>query len=159
MVTCAYCKAPNHAIEDYPVLLMKIQEKQQSQNLQLIGVEQRTTDPTINVLTCSGLVTGGQPAKLREEWVWKAEDKQPAVDLDKIKETFMHTHTGFCIPDPPSAKGKELQILNRNMELRSDRNASTSTAMCQETKSTSKVKSFLQSCLKLIYDKNAQLEV
>ena len=63
------------------------------------------------------MVTGGQPAKPRGEWVRKAEDKQPAVDLDKIKETFMHTHTGFCIPDPPSSKGKELQIPDRNMEL------------------------------------------
>ena len=40
MVTCAYCKAPNQAIEDCLVLLAKIQEKQQSQNVQLIGREQ-----------------------------------------------------------------------------------------------------------------------
>jgi len=63
------------------------------------------------------LVTSGQPAKPREEWVRKAKDKQPKVDMDKIKETFMHTRTRFCIPDPPSAKGKELQISYRNMEL------------------------------------------
>ena len=69
MVTCAYCKAPIHAIEDCPVLLAKIQEKQQSQNVQLIGIEQWTTDPTVNVLTCSGMVTGGQPTKSRGEWV------------------------------------------------------------------------------------------
>ena len=69
MVTCAYCKAPNHDIEDCPVLLAKIQEKQQIQNVQLIGIEQRTTNPTVNVLTRSGLVTGGQPVKPREEWV------------------------------------------------------------------------------------------
>ena len=69
MVTCAYCKDPNHAIEDCPVLLEKIQEKQQSQNVQLIRVEQWTTDPTVNVLMRSGLVTDGQPVKPREEWV------------------------------------------------------------------------------------------
>ena len=54
------------------------------------------------------MVTGGQPVNPREEWVRKAEDKQPAVDLDKIKETFIHTHTRFCKPNPPPAKGKEL---------------------------------------------------
>ena len=64
------------------------------------------------------MVTSGQPAKPRGEWVRKVEDKKPTVDLDKIKETFIHTRTGFCIPDPPSAKGKELQISNKNMELR-----------------------------------------
>ena len=45
------------------------------------------------------------------------------------------------------------------MELRSDWNASTSTTMCQEAKSTSKVKSFLQSCLKLIHDEMTQSKV
>ena len=71
----------------------KIQEKQQSQNFQLIGIEQQTTDPTVNVLTRSGPVTGGQPSKPRGEWVRKVEDKQPIVDLDKIKEKFMHACT------------------------------------------------------------------
>ena len=107
MVTCAYCKAPNHAIEDFLVLLAKIQEKQQSQNIQLIGIEQRTTDLMVNVVTCSGAVTAGQPIKPSRAWVQKAKDKQPAIDLDKIKETFVHTSTKFCIPDPPSTKGKE----------------------------------------------------
>jgi len=107
----------------------------------------------------SGMVTGGQPSKPIEEWVRKIEDKQPTVDLDKIKETFMHTHIGFCIPDPPSSKGKEFQYSDRNMELRSDWNNSTSTMVCQGAKCTSKVKSFLQSCLKLIRDENAQSEV
>ena len=101
------------------------------------------------------MVTGGQLARPRGEWVRKAEDKKPAVDLDKVKETFMHTRTIFCIPNPPSSKGKEIQILDRNMELRSDWNASTSTTVCQEAESSSKVKSFLQSCLKLIHEKNA----
>ena len=55
----------------------------------------------------------------------------------------------------PSSKGKELQILDKNMELRSDWNASTSTAVCQEAKPTSKIKSFSQSYLELIHDENA----
>lgn len=111
------------------------------------------------MLTHSGLVTGGQPAKPRGEWIRKAKDKQPTVDLDKIKETFLHAHTKFCIPDPPASKGKELQISDNAMKLRSDWNASSSTAVCQEAESTSNVKSFLKRCLKLIWDESAQLEV
>ena len=66
----------------------------------------------------------------------------------------MHARTEFCIPDPPSSKGKEPQILDISMELQSDWNASTSTTVCQEAKPTSKIKSFLQSCLKLIHNEN-----
>ena len=71
----------------------------------------------------------------------------------------MHAHIGFFIPNPPSSKGKELQISDRNMELQSDWNASTSIAVCQEVETPSKVKSFLQSCLKLIRNENVQFEV
>jgi hypothetical protein len=67
--TCSYCKAFNHAIEECPVLLAKIQEKQQNQNVQFIGVEQRSPNPTVNVVTCSGTVTGGQPMKPSGTWV------------------------------------------------------------------------------------------
>ena len=101
MVTCAYCKAPNHAIEDYPVLLAKIQEKKQSQNVQLIGIEQQIVDPMVNVVMRSGTLTGGQLEKPSGAWVRKAEDKKPVIDLDKIKETFVHASTRFCIPDLP----------------------------------------------------------
>ena len=66
----------------------------------------------------------------------------------------MHACTEFCIPDPPSLKGKEPQILDRSMELRSDWNTSTSIVVCQEAEPTSKMKSFLQSYLKLIHDEN-----
>ena len=45
----------------------------------------------MNAITCSGTVTGGPLAKPRGAWVRKAEDKQPTVDLSKIKETFVHT--------------------------------------------------------------------
>ena len=70
----------------------------------------------------------------------------------------MHASTKFCIPDPPSSKGKEPQIPDRSMELRSDWKASTSTAVYEEVEPASNIKSFLQSCLKLIRDENTQLE-
>ena len=95
-----------------------------------------------------------KPTKPSGVWVQKEEDKQPTVDMDKVKETFMHACTWFCIPNLPSSKGKEPQIPDKSMELWSDWNNSTSTVVCQEAEPTSKIKSFLQSYLKLIRDEN-----
>ena len=81
----------------------------------------------MNVVTRSGAVTGGQLVKPSGTWVWKAEEKQPTIDLSKIKETFVHNSKEFCIPDPPLGKGKGLEVANRGMELRSDWKAMTST--------------------------------
>lgn len=150
MTTCTYCKSFNHAIEEFPVLLAKIQEKRHNQNVQFIGVEQQSPNPTVNVVTCSGVVTGGQPAKPNGTWVQKVEEKHSAIDLSKIKETFVHTSKEFCIPDRPLGKGKGPKVAGRSMELRSDWKASTSAETCQENEPTSNIKSFLQSCLKLI---------
>ena len=60
----------------------------------------------VNVVTRSGTEIGGQLVKPSGAWVRKVEDKQPAVDLDKIKETIIHAITKFGILDPPSTKGK-----------------------------------------------------
>lgn len=99
------------------MLLEKIQEKEQSQNVQFIRVEQWTPNPIVNVVTRSGVVTGGQPAKPSGPWVRKAEDKQRTIDMDKINETFVHANKEFYIPNPPSMKGKEPQVLNISIEL------------------------------------------
>ena len=101
-------------------MLEKIQEKQQNQNVQFIGVEQWTPDPTVNVVMHSGIVTSGQPAKPIGAWIRKVEEKQPTVDLSKIKETFVHTSKEFCILDPPLKEGKGPEVASRSMELRSD---------------------------------------
>ena len=113
----------------------------------------------VNVVTCSGTVTGGQLAKPTGAWVRNAEDKQATVDLGKIKETFVHASKEFCIPNRPSTKGKGPEVTDKSMELRSDWKANTSAAACQETEPASNIKSFLQSYLKLIWNKNVQLEV
>ncbi|CAF4238918.1 unnamed protein product, partial [Adineta steineri] len=49
----------------------------------------------------------------------------------------MHARTKFWIPNPPASKGKELQISDNAMKLRSDWNASSNTTVCQEAESTS----------------------
>ena len=58
--------------------------------------------------------------KPTESWVWKAEEKQPVINLHKIKETFVHTSKEFCIPDLPSSKGKGLEIGSTNTKIHSD---------------------------------------
>ena len=87
-------------------------------------------NPTVNVVTRSGTVTGGQPTNPSGAWVQKVKDKQPAVDLSKIKETFVHTSKEFCILDPPMSKGKGSEVTDKSMELHSDWKASTSVAAC-----------------------------
>ena len=71
----------------------------------------------------------------------------------------MHANKEFFIPNQPSKRGKEPQVSDRSMELCGDWKASTSATTCQDKEPTSNIKSFLQSCLKLIRDENAQLEV
>ena len=97
-------------------------------------------------------------------WVQKVEEKQPVIDLHKIKETFVHTSKEFCILDPPSTKGKELEIGSTNTKLCSDWKASTSSVpftftTSKDNEPASNIKSFLQSFLKLIRDENAQIEL
>ena len=71
----------------------------------------------------------------------------------------MHTSKEFCIPDPPLEKGKGPEVASTSTKLHSDWKASTSSTTFQENEPASNIKSFLQSCLKLIRDENAHLEV
>jgi hypothetical protein len=120
----------------------------------------------VNVVTRSGGVTSGQQEKSTAQparsWVRKAEEKQLAIDLHKIKETFVHTSKEVCIPDLPFAKGRGLEIGSTNTELCSDWKESTSSVpftSSKENEPTSNIKSFLHSCLKLIRDENTQIEL
>ena len=67
----------------------------------------------------------------------------------------MHASKEFCIEDPLGRQGKEPQVPNKSMELRSDWKANTNAVACKEIEPASNIKSFLQSYLKLIRDKNA----
>lgn len=144
------------------MLLAKIQENQQNQNVQFIGVEHFPLDPIVNVVTRSGAVTVGQQVKPTGSWVQKVEEKQPVIDLHKIKETFVHASKEFCIPDLPFVKGKGPQIGSTSTEMHSDSKASTSSTpftftASKENEPASNIKYFLQSCLKLIRDESAHI--
>ena len=92
---------------------------------------------------CSGVVIGGQKMKPSGAWVRKAEEKQPTIDLNKIKDTFVNTSKDFCIPDPPLKKGKGPKIVGTSTELCSDWKASTGLVACQENEPASNIKCFL----------------
>ena len=64
----------------------------------------------MNVVMHNGTVTSGQPVNPSGAWVQKVEEKKPTIDLNKNKETFGHANKEFCIPNPPSEKGKGPQI-------------------------------------------------
>ena len=54
-MTCRYCRAVNHVIEQCPQLIANIQERNDAptQNVQMIVVEKRPI-PAINIVTRSG---------------------------------------------------------------------------------------------------------
>jgi hypothetical protein len=56
-VTCMYFRASNHDTEEYPTLLVNIQEKmnQNNQNVQWISVEARDDGWNINIVTRGGM--------------------------------------------------------------------------------------------------------
>jgi hypothetical protein len=58
--TCSYYNSFKHVIEDYPMLLSKLQERrgpQQNPQVQMIYVEPRGEDHKVIVITRGGIVT------------------------------------------------------------------------------------------------------
>jgi hypothetical protein len=59
--TCSYCNSFEHVIENYPLLLAKLQERrgpQQNLKVKLIYVEPRGVDPRVIVITRGGVGIG-----------------------------------------------------------------------------------------------------
>ena len=54
-LSCRYCTQFDHAMEDFPVLIAKMQEKgmqpqQPTQNLQMMRAKPREKDPNVNIV-------------------------------------------------------------------------------------------------------------
>lgn len=133
--------------------MAKMQEnknQQTMQNIQMMRSEQRKDDPRINTLTQSGTTT-------RED---KAEDKNPEADtcVRKAREN----NTGFDLQEEKAnfleAKKSFVDIgdltSNMQMQLVPKKNApEVGTAM--ENPNSTVLKSFLQTCMKLLRDQKA----
>lgn len=60
--------------------------------------EPRKDEPSVNIVTWSGIATGEDKGKKPEEsiWVRKAADKDVGFNLNKAKETFMEEKRSFA---------------------------------------------------------------
>jgi hypothetical protein len=75
-MTCMYCHASDHDMEECPTLLGKIQEKrnQNNQNVQWISAEVRDEGRNINIVTWGGAKTGNDAViqePTQHQWVKK----------------------------------------------------------------------------------------
>jgi hypothetical protein len=91
--TCSYYNTFDHVIEDFPVLLAKLQEiRGGNQQLQLISIEPHDEDPRFVVITKGGIVTGEDrvtPGKTTYGLgIRKVVDKTQLFDPRKEKNTF-----------------------------------------------------------------------
>ena len=107
----------------------------------MLFVEQRPT-PAINVVTRSGATTHIQPAKA---WVCKAPMKVPAFDIEREKETFMEAKKDFVDSSTAVAPAQPHQQSSQLQEASTDK--------------VSTLSSFLQSCMKLLRNRNALKEL
>ena len=73
-------------IKDFLVLIEKMQEKQQTptQNVQRVKAEPRDEGPSVKVITCRGMATGGAEEKAAAEpIIQKIAIKKESLDLQK----------------------------------------------------------------------------
>ena len=68
-------------------------------NIQLIVVEPKEPEPTVNIVTRSGASTSGTSQETEKNtsqgWVRRAPTKATALDLQKNKETFHEAKASF----------------------------------------------------------------
>ena len=123
-MTCQYCRAVDHVIEQCPQLIAKIQEinSAPTHNIQMIAVEQRPI-PAINVVTRSGATTHIQnkEKQLDEAWVRRAPEKIPAFDVKREKETFMEAKKYFADPSTSVALAQQHQQQVQSQEASTDK--------------------------------------
>ena len=86
----------------------KTQPQQPTQNLQMMRVEPRKEDQSINIMLRSGMTTSTDKGKQFEEegWVYKALKKEAGFDLDHAKETFMEAKKSFTEASTSGSRDK-----------------------------------------------------
>ena len=89
-------------IEDFLVLMAKMQEKknqQPTQNMKMMRSEQHEDDPRINIVTQSGVDTREDKVEVKDPevdaWVRKAGEKSTGFNLQKEDETFLEAKNSF----------------------------------------------------------------
>jgi len=89
-MTCKYCKAFDHVIEECSILIEKMQEKKNpdlTQDIQMMTTELRTDEPHINIGTRNGAATGNDKLDgkkvFEDTWGRKTTDKAPMFNIHK----------------------------------------------------------------------------
>ncbi len=147
-MTCQYYKVVDDVIEKCPQLIAKIQERNPSptQNVQMITVKKRPI-PALNVVTRSGVTTQVQNKRkqIEEPWVRKTLEKILAFDVRREKDTFMQARKDFAHPNMSVGVTQQERQQLQFQEASSDK--------------VSTLTSFLQSCMKLLRNQNAVVEL
>ena len=92
--SCRYCRKFDHVIEDFPTLIAKMQEKNMetpTQNLQMVRAETREEDPSMNVVTRSGVATNEDKGKklTTDVWIYKAPKKKKDFIYNAQRRLFL----------------------------------------------------------------------
>ena len=116
----------------------------------------------------SGLtIDGAQEESMKQpttEWVRKSTMELPTFDLQKEKETFLQAQRDLCDMGTSCSKTDDKRKETMRIPLRSDPciievQHQVNIRPCEESEFTGLVRSFLQSCLKLLKDEKALLEI
>jgi hypothetical protein len=109
--TCIYCNSFEHVIEECPVLLAKLQEKQGPQQnpwIQLIKVEPHGEDPRFVVITRGGTITGDDrmtQGNITEDLgIRKDAEKNLTFDAEKERHIFEEARKDFKLDQISSSK-------------------------------------------------------
>lgn len=157
-LTCNYCNALNHVIEDCPVLLAKVQEiRGGNAQIQKISAEVREEDPRVAVVTRGGATTGEDritPGKNPDiPFLRRAPEKAPMFDPRQEKQTFEEARREFEVGQPSSSESSR-EVKECDMPPAFDRSVPA-----RQGKEVSKLIDFLHSCMGLITDDNAIQEL
>ena len=106
----------------------------------MIAVE-KIPIPALNIVTRSGATTQVQNKQPDEAWVCKTPQKIPSFDVGREKGTFMEAKKDFADPRTSVATAQQHQQQLQFQEASSDQ--------------VSTLTSFLQSCMRLLRNKNA----
>ena len=115
------------------------------QNIQMMRSEPRKDNPSINIVTWSGMATGEDKVEGKQPasklWFRRTGEKNVGFDLHKEKETFMEARNNFMSPGASTSQNPML-IVSRN-EKPEDFTATQDLDPIM-------LKSFLQTCVKLL---------
>lgn len=119
-VYCNYFKVEDHIIEECPKLIAKWKAKvPQNNNVLKISAKDREDQPTVAIITRSGIDTNEYAATPRNVpivEVRKAQGPKPPFDTQKEIDTFMEARREFATNDAEAYTSKRCGDLRHNRD-------------------------------------------